>query len=52
MQQYYPVIYGLNDPHPLAVCTGRNLPDGSPVPPGERSYCNVSTMKVTFSEPT
>lgn len=45
-QQWYPVIYALNDPDPLAVCTGRNLPDGSLVPLGQRTYSNISTMKV------
>lgn len=45
-KHYYPIIYALNDPEPLAICTGRNLPGGSPVPPEQRTYCNISTMKV------
>ncbi|KAG1742300.1 WD40 repeat-like protein [Suillus paluster] len=35
----------LHDPHPLAICTGRNAPDGIPVSPSERTYTNSCTMK-------
>jgi len=45
MLHYLPTIYGLSDPHPLATCSGRNLPDGMPVPAGERTYSNSCTMK-------
>ncbi|KAJ8593937.1 WD40 repeat-like protein [Rhizopogon salebrosus TDB-379] len=42
---YFPTIYALSDPHPLAICTGRNAPDGSPIPPSQRTYTNSCTMK-------
>ncbi|KAG8905300.1 hypothetical protein FRB99_000273 [Tulasnella sp. 403] len=42
---HYPTIYSPNDPYPLAYCTGRTLPDGSPIPSGERTYSNSATMK-------
>ncbi|KAJ6582810.1 WD40-repeat-containing domain protein [Mycena sp. CBHHK59/15] len=42
---YFPTIYALMDPHPVAVCSAPNLPDGTPVPPGERTYANSCTMK-------
>ncbi|KIJ62541.1 hypothetical protein HYDPIDRAFT_30150 [Hydnomerulius pinastri MD-312] len=45
MLHWYPTIYALSDPHPLAVLSGRNKPDGTPLPPGERTYCNSCTMK-------
>lgn len=45
MLHWYPTIYALSDPYPLAVCTGRNNPDGNPVPAGERTYSNSCTMK-------
>ncbi|CCM04928.1 uncharacterized protein FIBRA_07125 [Fibroporia radiculosa] len=45
MLHYYPTIYSISDPHPIAVCSGRSLPDGSPVPPGERTYTNSCTIK-------
>ncbi|KAF9262873.1 WD40 repeat-like protein [Marasmius fiardii PR-910] len=46
MLHYYPTIYGISDPNPVAICTGRNSPDGTPVPTAsERSYSNSCTMK-------
>ncbi|KAJ3558005.1 hypothetical protein NM688_g1162 [Phlebia brevispora] len=42
---YYPTIYGLTDPIPLAICSGHNHPDGTPVLEGERTYVNSCTMK-------
>ncbi|KAH8114456.1 WD40 repeat-like protein [Phellopilus nigrolimitatus] len=42
---FFPTIYSTADPYPLAVCTGRNLPDGTPVPEGERTYSNSCTIK-------
>ncbi|KAG2057658.1 WD40 repeat-like protein [Suillus hirtellus] len=42
---YFPTIYAMSDPHPLAICTGRNTPDGTPVSPPQRSYTNSCTMK-------
>ncbi|OJA17775.1 hypothetical protein AZE42_04874 [Rhizopogon vesiculosus] len=42
---YFPTIYALSDPHPLAICTGHNAPDGSPIPPSQRTYINSCTMK-------
>lgn len=46
---YFPTIYSINDSEPLAICTGRNRPDGTPVGDGERTYINSCTMKVSFS---
>ncbi|KZT44597.1 WD40 repeat-like protein [Sistotremastrum suecicum HHB10207 ss-3] len=40
---FYPVIYGLSDPSPLAVLTADFLPDGSVIPEGERTYTNRAT---------
>ncbi|KAG6329968.1 hypothetical protein ID866_9122 [Astraeus odoratus] len=45
MLHWYPTIYTLSDPHPLAICTGRNNPNGTPVAAGERTYSNSCTMK-------
>ncbi|RDB14747.1 DDB1- and CUL4-associated factor 5 [Hypsizygus marmoreus] len=45
MLHYYPTVYGLSDSNPLAVCSGRNLPDGTPVSTNERSYSNSCTIK-------
>ncbi|EIN13015.1 WD40 repeat-like protein, partial [Punctularia strigosozonata HHB-11173 SS5] len=44
---YFPIIYsvGGDEEWPLAVCTGRHLPDGSPASPGLRTYRNQSTFK-------
>ncbi|KAF4617596.1 hypothetical protein D9613_005957 [Agrocybe pediades] len=43
--QYLPTIYSVSDPDPIAVLSGNNLPDGTPNPPGKRTYSNVCTMK-------
>ena len=45
-QNFYPTIYALNDPHPIAICKSTVLPDGSPIPRGERTYANACTIKV------
>ncbi|KAL4081255.1 WD40 repeat-like protein [Scleroderma citrinum] len=45
MLHWYPTIYVLSDPHPLAICTGGNSPDGIPIAEGERTYSNSCTMK-------
>ncbi|KAF9220896.1 WD40 repeat-like protein [Gyrodon lividus] len=45
MLHWFPTIYALSDPHPLAVLTGHNNPDGTPVASGERTYTNSCTMK-------
>ncbi|TFK70950.1 WD40 repeat-like protein [Pluteus cervinus] len=45
MLHYLPTIYALTDPHPIATCSGVNLPDGTPVLPPERTYSNSCTMK-------
>ncbi|KAF7299756.1 WD40 repeat-like protein [Mycena chlorophos] len=45
MLNYCPTIYALNDAHPLAVCSAPNLPDGTPVPEGGRTYSNCCTIK-------
>ncbi|EIM81489.1 WD40 repeat-like protein [Stereum hirsutum FP-91666 SS1] len=42
---YYPTIYSIKYPYPLATCSGSNLPDGSPVPPGTRKFSNSCTVK-------
>ncbi|KIM43179.1 hypothetical protein M413DRAFT_18290 [Hebeloma cylindrosporum] len=42
---YLPAIYSLSDPNPIAVLSGQNLPDGSPIPPKQRTYKNSCTMK-------
>ncbi|OCB84985.1 WD40 repeat-like protein [Sanghuangporus baumii] len=50
---HLPTIYSISDPIPLAVCSGTNLPDGSPVPEGERTYKNACTMKHgSFGSPS
>ncbi|KAF8133718.1 WD40 repeat-like protein [Boletus edulis] len=45
MLHWFPTIYTVSDPHPVAVLTGKNDPDGSPVNFGERTYSNSCTMK-------
>lgn len=47
-QSFYPTLYALSDPYPIAVCKGTLLPDGSQVPEGERTYANACTIKVLF----
>ena len=47
MKHYLPTIYAIMDPDPLAVLSGRNLPDGALVPDGERTYTNSCTIKVS-----
>ncbi|EJC98064.1 WD40 repeat-like protein [Fomitiporia mediterranea MF3/22] len=42
---HLPTIYSTADPIPLAVCSGKNFPNGSPVPEGESSYRNTCTIK-------
>ncbi|KAF9013305.1 WD40 repeat-like protein [Cyathus striatus] len=45
MLHYLPTLYSISDPNPVAVFSGKNLPDGSPNPPGKRTYSNSCTMK-------
>ncbi|KAH9841355.1 WD40 repeat-like protein [Rhodofomes roseus] len=45
MMHCSPAIYSLSDPYPVAVCTAATLPDGSPIPPDERTYANSCTIK-------
>ncbi|KAJ7701447.1 WD40 repeat-like protein [Mycena rosella] len=46
MLHYFPTIYALMDPDPVAVCSASNLPDGTPIPSGAYTYANsCSTMK-------
>ncbi|KAH9969822.1 WD40 repeat-like protein [Russula dissimulans] len=42
---WLPTIYSLNDPYPVAVCSGRNLPDGTPSPANARTFSDSTTMK-------
>lgn len=42
---FYPTLYALNDPHPIAICKATVLPDGNPIPDGERAYSNGCTIK-------
>ncbi|KAG6883817.1 hypothetical protein C0992_007701 [Termitomyces sp. T32_za158] len=44
-QNFLPTIYALSDAIPLAVCSGKNHPDGTPVLPPERTYSNSCTIK-------
>ncbi|KAK7022106.1 WD40 repeat-like protein [Favolaschia claudopus] len=45
MLNFNPTIYNIHDSDPVAVCSAGSLPDGSPIPPGERTYANACTMK-------
>lgn len=47
MLNYLPTIYSVSDPQPIAICSGRFLPDGSPIAPDKRTYHNSCTMKVS-----
>lgn len=49
-KNYFPTIYSLNDPDPLAVLSAQFLPNGSPIPLGQRTYSNACTMKVRESK--
>jgi WD repeat-containing protein 22 len=45
-------VYATSDPYPIAVCSGRRRPDGTPVPPGERTYSSRATIKhISFGGP-
>jgi hypothetical protein len=46
-QNFYPTIYALNDPHPIAICNSTVSPDGTSIPDGERTYVNACTIKVS-----
>ncbi|KAJ8593007.1 WD40 repeat-like protein [Rhizopogon salebrosus TDB-379] len=50
---YFPTIYALSDSHPLAICTSRNAPNGSPIPADERTYAHSfsSVRSGTFGGP-
>ncbi|EPS96551.1 hypothetical protein FOMPIDRAFT_1032367 [Fomitopsis schrenkii] len=45
MALFGPTIYKTSDPYPIAVCAATTLPDGSPIPEGERTYANSCTIK-------
>jgi len=45
MLHYFPTIYSLADPYPLAICSGRRQRDGEPFPKGQGSYTNSCTIK-------
>ncbi|KAI0726281.1 WD40 repeat-like protein [Fomitopsis betulina] len=45
MTYFGPTIYQTSDPYPIAVCAATTLPDGSPIPEGERTYANSCTIK-------
>ncbi|KAF9046547.1 WD40-repeat-containing domain protein [Panaeolus papilionaceus] len=42
---YLPTIYSLSDADPIATLSGKHLPDGSLVPPTQRTFSNSCTMK-------
>ncbi|KAI9507367.1 WD40 repeat-like protein [Russula earlei] len=42
---WLPTIYSLSDPYPVAVCSGRNLPDGTPSPTNVGTFSDSITMK-------
>ncbi len=46
-----PTLYGLNDPYPIATFSGKHLPNGERVLPGDRTYVNCCTMKVRVIPP-
>lgn len=46
---YVPTIYSLADPYPVATCSGKYQPDGTPIPDGVRTYTNNCTIKVVLS---
>lgn len=50
-QHYLPTVFAVMDPYPVAVLSGRNLPDGTPVSDGERTYTNSCTIKVKLNTP-
>ncbi|KAM6494060.1 WD40-repeat-containing domain protein [Amanita muscaria] len=45
LPHYYPTVYSLSDPNPVAVLTAKQLPNGNFVPPTEKTYSNSCTMK-------
>ena len=45
-QHHVPTLYSLNDPYPIATFSGKHLPNGERVLPGDRTYSNCCTMKV------
>lgn len=45
-------MYATSDPYPIAVCSGRCRPNGTPVPPEERTYSSRATIKhISFGGP-
>jgi WD repeat-containing protein 22 len=47
LQHHFPTLYALSDPHPLAICSGKNLPDGTPTSSSkDGAYVNSCTIKV------
>ncbi|OCH92640.1 WD40 repeat-like protein [Obba rivulosa] len=53
MLHFLPTIYSINDPFPVATCSGKNLPDGTAAPQGEKTYSNSTTIKHgSFGGPT
>ncbi|RPD62291.1 WD40 repeat-like protein, partial [Lentinus tigrinus ALCF2SS1-6] len=45
MLHHLPTLYSLNDPYPIATFSGKHLPNGELVLPGDRTYSNCCTMK-------
>ncbi|KAF4589943.1 hypothetical protein EYR38_009238 [Pleurotus pulmonarius] len=42
---HLPTLYSLHESQPIATFSGSFLPDGSPVPSNQRTYCNTCTIK-------
>ncbi|KAL4263274.1 hypothetical protein AB1N83_004308 [Pleurotus pulmonarius] len=42
---HLPTLYSLHESQPIATFSGSLLPDGSPVPSNQRTYCNTCTIK-------
>ena len=44
-QNFLPVVYSTSDPYPIAVCSARYNPDGTPIPEGSKTYKSSATIK-------
>ncbi|KAJ7782189.1 hypothetical protein B0H14DRAFT_2630833 [Mycena olivaceomarginata] len=52
MLNYFPHDLLTQQRWPVTVCSASNLPDSTPIPPGERTYANACTMEHgSFSRP-